>query len=121
MNMDLKTYKLKNSSKPKDEHIIFQVLTDTNLQKYCFCDNSYNTEGELSNKHRHVFFFPNLDVNQNDFVFVHNVEGDYNTAKNKGGSINHHIYWGINTCVWNDDIDGVFLIEISDVKYSSIT
>jgi len=41
-----------------DERIILVVIEDTDIGEYLVMDTTYNSEGTVSNKVRHPFWFP---------------------------------------------------------------
>ena len=45
-----------------EERVVLYVLADCNLNDYLLFDSTYDEEGEISNKHRHLFVFPDLQV-----------------------------------------------------------
>lgn len=40
-------------------------------------DSTYDEEGNISNKHRHMFVFPDQNVKKGDFVWLYTKKGNY--------------------------------------------
>ena len=42
-----------------------------NLNEYIVLDATYDEDGIVSNKHRHVYIMPNVNVNEGDFIWLY--------------------------------------------------
>ena len=97
-----------------NEKLIMRAVRKCNLREYIVLDTTYDEEGIVSNKHRHVFIFPNINVNEGDFIWLYTREGRYHTHNNNSNTITHNIYWGLDIRVWNNDGDKAYLIHYDD-------
>ena len=111
--MDLKLIKIADRGND-NERLIMRAVRKCNLNEYIVLDTTYDEEGIVSNKHRHVYIMPNIDVNEGDFIWLYTREGRYHTYNNNSNTITHNIYWGLDIHVWNNDGDKAYLIHYDD-------
>lgn len=111
--MDLKLVKIADC-KTDNERLIIRAVRACNLNEYIVFDTTFDEDGIVSNKHRHVFIMPNVSVNEGDFIWLYTRQGTYHTHNNKSNTITHNIYWGLNINVWNNDGDKAYLIHYDD-------
>ena len=97
-----------------DERLIIKVIRKCNLNEYIVIDTTFDEEGIVSNKHRHVYIMPDIDVEEGDFVWLFSKEGVYQTHKNTSHTITHKLYWGLGVKVWNNEGDTAYLIHYDD-------
>ena len=69
--MDLVLRKIADASLADKERVIIKVLKTCNLNRYILFDTTYDENGIRSDKHRHVYVFPNLIVNEGDFIWLY--------------------------------------------------
>jgi hypothetical protein len=50
------------------ERVVLKVLQDVNSGRYVMLDSTFDDAGKISNKHRHVFWFPKKPLAAGDFV-----------------------------------------------------
>jgi hypothetical protein len=99
------------------ERITLVVLKDTNLDQYVIIDNTYDSAGNIVNKERHAYWFPNQLVKTNEWVRLYTGKGTYSFTKEvRGGVLKniHNFYWGLNSSVWNKNGDEAYVIHLSD-------
>lgn len=119
--MDLKIINVKDIGDIDNERAVFKALNDSNLKNLMIADNTFDDEGEPSNKHRHLFKFPNKDVKKDDRIVVYSKEGNPKSRISKNKKCNlHFFYWNSEKTIWNKDGDKCHLIEIKNVKSKSI-
>ena len=111
--MDLKLIKIADRGND-NERLIMRAVRKCNLNEYIVLDTTYDEEGIVSNKHRHVYIMPNIDVNEGDFIWLYTRDGRYHTHNNVSKTITHNIYWGLDIHVWNNDGDKAYLIHYDD-------
>lgn len=111
--MDLKLIKIvdKNTNK---ERLVMYAFNECNLNEYIVLDTTYNEEGVISNRLRHVYIMPDIKVNKGDFVWLYTHTGDYHTHKNDSNTTTHNIYWGLDINIWNNEGDKAYLIHYDD-------
>ena len=59
-----------------EERVVLYVLADCNLNDYLLFDSTYDEEGKISNKHRHLFVFPDQQVKKGDYIRIYTKEGN---------------------------------------------
>lgn len=111
--MDLKLVKIADGN-TNDERLIIRAMRPCNLNEYIVLDTTFDEDGIVSNKHRHVFIMPDISVNAGDFIWLYTHQGTYHTHNNDSRTITHNIYWGLETHVWNNDGDRAYLIHYDD-------
>lgn len=114
MASQLKILKVHNHGDSKEEHVLIEVIDDCDLSDYALIDSTFDDDGNVSNKNRHVFWFPSCDVSAGDFVSLRTGKGKDRTYTNDNDKVVHRFHWGLDTSVWNDDGDAATLIQISD-------
>lgn len=111
--MDLQLVSIKDRGN-ENERLVMRALRKCNLNEYIVLDTTYDEDGIVSNKHRHVFVMPDIEVNGGDFIWLYTHHGDYHTHNNKSQTITHNIYWNLDINVWNNDGDKAYLIHYDD-------
>ena len=112
--MDLKLVKIADSGND-NERLIMKAVRACNLNEYIVLDTTYDEDGIVSNKHRHVYIMPDINVNEGDFIWLYTKNGTYHTHNNVSKTITHNIYWGLDIHVWNNDGDKAYLIHYDDL------
>jgi hypothetical protein len=115
--MKLQITGVHNGSKT-DEHVGLRVLQDCDLGDYAIADNTFSEEGDLSNKHVHIFRFPSTKAKTGDLVFLHT--GKAKKLKTPEGETRHRFFWNLSTPVWNNDGDRAILLHISQTAAASV-
>lgn len=95
----------------EDERIILDVADDTEIGDYVVLDTTYSTEGKVTNKVRHPYWFPNQGVKKGDIVVLYTRKGNSNPV-NKDQYTIWFYYWGLDSCVWNNDGDCAIIMHI---------
>lgn len=92
-------------SKGREEVITLVAQAGTNLKDYLIYDTTFTAEGEQSNKGRHVFRFPNYEVEACQEITLRITSG----IKIKRPAT---FYWHRSSPVVNDTGDYLVLVEI---------
>lgn len=102
----------------KNERLYLQTTTDCNLGLFMVIDTTYNSQGQITDRLRHTFFFPPYDVPKGSHVLLYTIGGRDNKTQNQDGSTTYHIYWGLNSSVWNNtgDCAAVLQYKVIDNK-----
>lgn len=110
--MDLKFKKIDNKGKD-NEYILMQAMDGCNVHDYLIHDDTFDQDGELSNKLRHMYRFPCQEVNKGDYIalFVKK-SGKYKLGTTTNNYPCHYFYWGANTDIFNEDGDNLYLLKI---------
>lgn len=111
--MDLKLIRIADAC-TDDERVVIKAMTKCNLNDYIIFDTTFDENGIVSNKHRHIFIFPDMIVEKGDYVWLYTKQGSYGTHKNTSGTTTHKLYWCIDGHIWNDSGDRVYLLHYDD-------
>ena len=96
--MSLEIIKVINKETPEEEFVRLKATVDVNLENYAVIDNTYASNGGVSNIHRHFFRFPN----KLDYVRLYTGVGKPKAIKHKEGYSSHYFYGGSKECIWNE-------------------
>lgn len=94
----------------KDERVFMRAAEDLNLGNYIVTDTTYDENGNVSNKARHVYEFANKSIKQGEYVALYSKEGKYELTTVEDGTPLHRFYWGLGYTIWNDDGDKAWLL-----------
>lgn len=111
--MELRLIKIKDAN-TDDERVILRALAKCNLNNYILFDTTYDENGVVSNKFRHLFVFPDLVVEKGDFIWLYTKSGVYGTHFNVSKTITHKLYWGVKSHIWNNEGDKAYLLHYDD-------
>lgn len=103
-----------------EERIIFRVNNDCNTWPYILFDTTYDQDGRVTNRNRHSYIFPNLDVSSGDFIIIYTGSGTYNKFRNRRGSYTHVLYWGLDVSVWNHQQDSALLVKVEQHQRTNV-
>ena len=105
-----------------DEYILFYAQEDCNLKNYLLHDDTFNADGELSNKLRHMYRFNrNVVAKKGEYVAVYvKKEGNYVKGTYNKTSVCHIFYWGLDVSVFNEEGDHLYLLRIAETSKSII-
>lgn len=94
-------------SKGREERITLVAQAGINLKNYLIYDTTFTADGKQSNKGRHVFPFPDYEVNACQEI---------NLVITSGIKIKRPatFYWNRSSPVINDTGDHLVLVEIRD-------
>jgi hypothetical protein len=104
-----------NSNQAIEEYVLLYAHEDLNLMLYAIIDSTFDQEEEASNIFRHVFIFPNKEINKGDFIRLYSGEGNYD-IEYAGDNVIHKFYWGAGNCVWNDTGDTIRLVKLNVIQ-----
>lgn len=68
--MDLKLVKIADSGND-NERLVMKADSACNLNEYIVLDTTFDEEGIVSNKNRHVYIMPDINVNEGDFIWLY--------------------------------------------------
>ena len=115
--MGLKIHSVNNSKSVQGEFIWIKVTENVNIEGYAIVDRAFNGEENLSNQFRHIYVFPSLDVDKDDWVRLWTGKGNYRKMKVPDDEgFMHDLYWGSEHCVWNDSGEDIATL----IKYSVV-
>lgn len=99
----------------RQESVVLEVVAPVNIGDYAVADNTYHNH-ELSNQHRHVYFFPSVNVGTGDIIYLHSGIGKDRVDRHTNGrnSVYHFFDQG-REFVWNNTGDRAILLRLSVV------
>lgn len=106
MTIGIKEVVDKNSDK---ECLILQAFEDGNLKNYAVVDYTFDADGDVSNKQRHIYVFKELEVKKDDTIYLYT--GKPPQVKRFTPPHAYTLYWGLDHQVWNDGADKATVIE----------
>jgi hypothetical protein len=122
--MSLELLKPVNSNNPKEERASMEVLADLDLEEYAIVDKTFDTKGQASNIHRHIYRFKSKKVKKGDIVrLISGVGSDTETTgtyKETSRKV-HVFYWNSDSCIWNNNgQDKVILIQYKIIDTAAV-
>ena len=111
--MKLELIKVNNCGDQTKEYVSLEVVADANLEFYLLTDTTYTDDIHISNKLRHLYWFPKTAVKKGDFVWLDTGKGTNISRGNTAQTRTHIFYWNLAEPVWNDDGDCAVLFEVS--------
>jgi hypothetical protein len=102
------------------ERVILIARRECDLIHYLVLDTTYNEDGTISDKNRHIYWFPSHLVKPRDYVLVYSKAGKNRTFVDKEGDTIHVFFWGLDHTVWNEDGDAVTLVNTARIAYKKV-
>lgn len=102
------------------ERIHLLVTSNCYIGKYILTDSTYLKDGTVSNKLRHLYWFPDLEVYKNQSIILYTREGIPHYSEDVYGNIVHNLFWELNRTVWNKEGDCAILCELNNWKSTVI-
>jgi hypothetical protein len=99
------------------EYVLLRVDEDTDVGRYVVADSTYTSDGKVSNKLRHTYWFPDKVVKKGDYVVLYTRSGTAGTGTTNMGAPLHRFYWDLQTAVWNDTGDSAVLLELNTWQF----
>lgn len=115
--MSVILYSVENAEKPQLEFVWLKVNAKTNMKEYAIVDRTFDLNEKVSNEFRHIFIFPNLEVEKGEWVKLCTGNGRYEKVKSTGGEYIHKLFWNSSGCVWNNSGGDTATL----IKYSTIS
>lgn len=109
--MDLEVVQISDQGEYDKEYVVLKANEDCNLGDYILADSTYSAAGQPSNKARHVFFFPLMDVKKGEYISVWTKPGKNVKAETAQGDPIHRFFWGLKESIWNDTGDCAYLMK----------
>lgn len=105
---------IKSEGSADKEYVLLDVLEDCDIGEYLIADNTFTDKGTISNKLRHVYWFPDKKVKGGELVSLRTGKGKNTEVNNSDGVKVHRFFWNLESSVWNDnDADAAVLMHIS--------
>jgi len=112
---NLRIVSVADAGKYDRERVVLRARHACNVGRYAVIDATYAPDGVVSNINRHFFWFPDLDVDEGDYILLYTKKGQDRTFRNAEGEVIHAFYWGFDKpeTVWNRDADAVTVVRVS--------
>jgi len=118
MNLEFKRIGKKGED---DEYVLFYANEECNLCDYLVHDDTFNADGELSNKLRHMFRFNrNVVAKKGEYVALYVKRAGSYSKGAIGTSVCHLFYWGLGVSVFNNAEDHLYLLKIAECSKSFV-
>lgn len=97
-----------------EERVVLKAKEDCNLNNFILFDTTYDENGILSNKHRHMFIFPELNVSKGDFIWLYTKKGVRGNHLNTSNTTTYKLYWNLEKPIWNNSGDRAYIVHYDD-------
>jgi hypothetical protein len=97
----------------QNERVELSVSENTDLCYHLISDTTYTSNDKISNKLRHIHWFAPKKVISGDKIILYTRKGKDNAEKINSINTRYHIYWQLDSSVWNDDGDAAVLFNIN--------
>lgn len=102
------------------EKVLINVLEDTNLINYILRDTTYVRANVISNTWVHTYEFLKQEVKVGDKIILFTGKGTDSKRKLANDCTEYTYYWGLGSCVWNNDGDAAVLYEINSWQHLAV-
>lgn len=117
MAMDVHISNISGHGDAEKEYVYIKVDNDCDIGHYLLGDTTYTAEGSVSNKLRHIYWFPDKKVKAGDVVVLRTGKGTNTSEKMDDGHTKHRFYWQLGSAVWNNDGDAAVLLRAPEWKH----
>jgi hypothetical protein len=114
--MNVKILSIHEQGNAEKEYVLLEVVEDCDLGHYGLADTTYTSDGAISNKLRHFFWFPDTDVKKGERIVLRTGIGTNDEYTTNSGKKVHRFFWGLRSAVWNNEGDAAVLFEIKTWK-----
>ncbi len=118
--MNIKIRGVSDSTTSDKERLVLEVLRDDDIGYYVVFDTTFTKDGNVSNKVRHSYWFPDKKVKTGDLVVLYTKSGTDDEKASKDGSTSHFFYWGLDKTIWNNEGDCAVLLEAKNWSVKGI-
>ncbi len=94
------------------ERIVLDIIADSDIGEFLVLDTTYNSNGQVSNKVKHPYWFPDKEVQKGDTVVLYTKKGENSSKINTNGTTTHFFYWNLDINIWNNDGDCALLLHV---------
>lgn len=112
--MDIRITGIHGHGAAPKEYVAMRVDADCDVGDYILADTTYIEPDQISNELRHMFWFPNKQVEAGDTIILRTGTGTNTEEAMDDGSTKHRFYWGLKSAVWNDTGDTAVLIKVEE-------
>jgi len=115
--MNVEIISIHNHGDFDNEYVLLRALEGCDIGRYVLADSTYTSDGKVSNKLRHIYWFPDQAVKKGDLISLWTKSGKSTITESNSGTPIHRFFWGLQTAVWNDDGDCAALLEINTWQF----
>jgi hypothetical protein len=119
MNVEIKY--IADAGVEAKERLVLSVLREDDIGNYVVFDTTLTGQGQVSNRMRHSYWFPDKKVRSGDLVVLYTKTGTSSEKQNTDGSTTHFFYMNIDRTVWNTDGDCAVLLHVDNWKVQGRT
>lgn len=112
--MKIKLRAVKDSGDLPNERVVLKALRDDDIGHYVLFDTTYTQSGAVSNKMRHPYWLPDMEVSEGDLIVIYTKAGVDKTTTNSSGTTVHFVYRGLEKTIWNMGGDCAVLMDIRE-------
>jgi hypothetical protein len=112
--MNVQIRNLRGPGVLKDERLVLEVLRNDDIGYYLVLDSTFTPDGNVSNRVRDPYWFPDQRVKAGDLVVLYTKAGRQSEKVNKDGSTSYFFYRGLEKPVWNKKGDCSVLVHIEN-------
>lgn len=117
--MKVEVHSINNHGNAATEYVMLKVTKDCLLGDHVLADSTYQGDSTISNRLRHMFWFPGKSpAKAGEYAVVYTRIGA-DTTRTVNGIVYHDFYWGLKGPVWNDTGDVAVLMELANWTWKS--
>lgn len=119
--MDLEITNIFNENL-QTERVVLTAQNACNLNSFVLFDSTYDEEGNVTNKERHLMVFPSINLKRGDRVILYTRVGrNVIPPANPLVPVNYTIFWGLDHKIWNTAGDKAYLLHYDEfMRYNVI-
>lgn len=103
------------------ERVVLTAQAACNLNSFVLFDTTYDEEGNVTNKERHLKAFPSINLKRGDTVTLYTKVGrNVIPTANVFAPVNYIIFWGLDHKVWNNAGDRAYLLHYDDYMHHDV-
>jgi hypothetical protein len=118
--MKIKIHSVVGKGDLEKESVWLQVLEKDDIGMYLLSDTTYRDNGKISNELRHIYWFPDQNVEKGDWIHLFTKNGKNTSSKNEYNTTTYSYYWNLGRTIWNKGGDAAVLFRIGDWEYKSV-
>ena len=99
-----------------NEFLMLRANVDQNAKFVMLCDTTYVSPGKISNKLRHNFWLPDVDLRKGDYMAVWTRKGTDGMSLLPNGSRVYSHFLQLERAIWNDEQDAAVLLFMQSWK-----
>ena len=102
---------------PNRERIMLKVNYQDNSGLYIALLTTEIANNTISNIPKNVYWFPNQEVQNGDYIFLYTGIGSNTKFSNRLGTTSYNFYWNSKLTLFNNQSDSIVLIKADSWNY----